>query len=511
MKMKKFVLLSIIVSLALCACHRVEMHDEISAGGDTVYQLDMSLGMGMRTRAVSFGNDGETITSQFQDTDCIYVYNETKHAFARTWISGNEAPLTALHPKNISGNFCNLSGSLTFYVWDEDLGDFGEWKVITVDDGDSYSLFYQMNQSLVLSSAYPMFDYSYQDGSATSASAHDFAAATGITMAKTASTLTAPEGVVLGNLQSLFRLQISFTDEDSNPMAAIPSISAMTVSSANETLVYWYEPTKTGDEYEMDLISLDIPVVFSEDNDIYLSLAFHYDSAHPAADDELILTAKDTDNNIYEGVVTVPSGGFVASNYYYGELTMEWKRKSQSKVLPVVTREDGGDEVEPESDGKFDYNGSSEPDPTQISISGDSRGYYFNFGNNAVVTLGGDGAAVYAGSNHSFLFGEIGLSIILASNYSIDCRNYETAIWADWGYLTLATTGESYTLTVMANKSGYRGLYGDFNYVDSSYDPGVLAASGFSVSLSGTTEGPDNDDDGAPDYYTWVYTVSPQN
>ena len=63
----------------------------------------------------------------------------------------------------------------------------------------------------------------------------------------------------------------------------------------------------------------------------------------------------------------------------------------------------------------------------------------------------------------------------------------------------------------MANDSGYRGLYGDSNYDDSSDDPGVLAASGFSVSLSGTTEGPDNDDDGAPDYYTWVYTVSPQN
>lgn len=507
--MKKVYIFFALIALLFCACSRVEeMPLLIQDEAPVIYQMDIKVAFNPETRGVSFGADGVTITSEFEETDCIYVYNETKQAFARSLTSATVAPLIALHPSNFSENYCDLSGSLSFYVWDEDLGDFGEWKVISVDEGDTYSLFYKMNNPSAVSSSTPLFDYSFQDGSASTASALDFAVVTGVTMTKSASTLTAPEGVVLSNIQSMFRLRLSYTDEESAPIATAPTITAMTVSTANGTLVYWYEPTDTGDEYDMDLIPLDTPVVFSENNDIYLSLSFHYDSTHPAADDELILTAKDSDNNIYKGVITVPSGGFSASNYYYGALTME-KQVVGAASFNVYRKV--GDELTNLNLTVPDVYYISVPDGVEYVLEGSCSGYAFDLSDNsATIILAGDEnpvTATWEGSGAPFIWAETDLTVVLDCDYVIYCPNRDEAIWAGelTGNLKLETTGGTRTLSVTVphyeGSYPHYGIYGEDNYWRNQVAQD-LAVDGFAVTRSG---GPDSN--GETD--TWVYTVTP--
>ena len=361
---------------------------------------------------------------------------------------------------------------------------------------------------------YPCFDYTTNsddtinpNGSMTNVSEFDFAEATGVELVKKASSLTIPSGVLLENLQSMYRLRVSYTN---GGVATTPStIASLSVNSKNGTLIYNYSPTHTNDPsrpdapYSYGSFSLVSPV-FSADNDIYLSLSFHYDANHLAEGDELILKAKDVFGNIYQGSIATPSGGFLNSHYYYGSISLAWQGQD---LRPTITP-GSTESYTLYTDGNYDFD-SDNPDPTAISISGNSAGYYFTFTNNARITLSGNGTAIYSGTE-PFIFSEYGITIILSDNYTVDCRNNDSAIWADWGDLTLETLGGgSYTLTVIASDPNYRGLYGDTNYDDDSCDPSVLAAAGFSVALTSTTPGPDEDTNGNPDYYTWVYTVAP--
>ena len=132
---------------------------------------------------------------------------------------------------------------------------------------------------------YPCFDYTTNsddtinpNGSMTNVSEFDFAEATGVELVKKASSLTIPSGVLLENLQSMYRLRVSYTN---GGVATTPStIASLSVNSKNGTLIYNYSPTHTNDPsrpdapYSYGSFSLVSPV-FSADNDIYLSLSFH--------------------------------------------------------------------------------------------------------------------------------------------------------------------------------------------------------------------------------------------
>lgn len=467
-----------------------------------IYHINIRAGFNPQTKGVSFGSDGATITTQFATTDNVYVYNETKKAFARTRTNAITAPLISLHPRNISGAYCELIGDLTFYIWDDSLGEFGEWTPIAVEDGDSYSLFYQMNLPSEGSSMFPLFDYSDQNGSVTSASTHDFAEATGLVLNKTASSLTIPDGVVLNNIQSMFRLRLSYTD-GGTALSPAPTVLGLSVSTKNGTLVKWYLPTKP-EKYDWDVIPLDIPVVFSGNNDVFLSLAFQYGSTdHLADDDELILTATDSNNNVFQGSLTVPSGGFVNSKYYYGAVTLS---KQVQRSTPTVTRTDGGDEDELNPDANGVYYFSDASNPAYVTISGDSDNYFFEFQNNAIVTLTGNGHASSTATDEDFIFSYNGnLTIALGSDYSINCGSYETAITCQRGKIQLCTTtGIAQTLTITTNDDdvdfgGFSGFDNDdFYYCGTLSD---IAASGFTVTRTTT----DNQDG----TYTWIYTVTP--
>lgn len=499
--MKRFCLILAAFSLALCACNEVENNEIAIEEVPGVYHLNIQAALTPQTKAVEFSSDGTSVTTMFEESDCVYVYNETKGAFARV-ASGN---LIALHPSAITSNTsCTLAGELSFYVWDD---GHNQWALVTdISENDTYALFYQLNNPDSRPSNNPYFDYVEQDGSSSSVSSFDFAEATGIKMRKDGDKLTLGESVTFTNLQSMFRLRLTFTKGGSTVTPA--DIVSLAIGTKNNTLVIDYSPTGSEKHSSIHSFSFLVPPVLTSDNDIYLALSFSYDDEHKASGDELILLFTDAEGNLYQGSKGVPSGGFENSKYYYGSMTLEWKSQ---KVKPQVTRTDGYADVEPDDNGCYSYSKSlSNPDPTQITISGNSNGYYFTFVKNAIVTLDGNGTAI--NEYQPFIYeNPWTLTIVLASDYTIDCRKKSRAIYCENDDLKLKTDGDTpHRLTVLASNKTYRGLYG-WNFDDYSIDPSVLAASGFTVVLESETEGPDDDSDGNPDYYTWVYLVSPNN
>ena len=493
--MKKAYLLFALVSFALLACNKVDTQIVREDETASLYNLVVRTTVDCQTRGVTFGSDGTSITSQFEVTDCIYVYNETKGAYARA----SSGELIALHPTEItpSGTTCTLSGDLSFYSWDN---DDDKWVSVAVEGTDTYAFFYQMN---ALGGTTPVYDYTFQEGG--SDTVLDFAKATGIAMTLSGSSLSLDGVIPFENMQSMFRFRLSYTN---GGVAVTPgTFVAMQVGAIKNTMIYMWDPVDS-DPYWFGAFSVSDPVI-SADNDLYLSLSFHYDDVDDAEDDVLIVKLTDEDGNVYRGAQAVPTGGFVSGNYYYGAMTMVWQTQL---IKPTVTRQDSGSDIGPGSSGEYHYNRSTDPNPV-LTISGNSSGYYFYFGGDSVITLDGDGTAINDRQEPFIYNGGSGLGatvIKLASDYTIDCRNNDSAIWADWGSLTLETTTNStQTLTVIANDPDYRGLYGYNNYDDKNDSPAVLAASGFSVELTSTTNGPDEDEDGDPDYYTWVYTISP--
>ena len=494
-----------LIALALCACNndKEEIHNDFSAA-PIVYHVSVKASFDSQTKGVTFGADGMTITSQFEAGDKIYVYNETKNAFAR--VSDEDDDLAYLQPASISadGSSCTLEGDLSFYTWND---ESDAWEEVTVEAGDSYSLYYQMNEPdyIFFGSNIPRFNYEDQDGSAATASNYDFAEATGITMTLSGSTLTVPNAIQFKNLQSMFRQNLSFTKDDAT---VTPTISKLTVGTKNETLLLYYRPNFAFGEPFQAFDSFEIYDPQITDGDIYLSLSFYY-GENSADGDQLILTAVDNEGNVYQCAKDVPEGGFENSNYYYGTCELVWQYKEDDAVKPTVTRSDGGDEDELDLGGEGVYWITGVEGNARITISGSSVGYCFAFNdevNSVVVTLDGDGSgtAFYSGDNSEFIYAQNNLTIELASDYTINCSNYYVCI-SSMGNLKLKTSDDQpHTLTVTTNDedSAY-GIYGRYNYDAWVYDDlANLAADGFSVTCPGAVD----NEDGT---YTWVYTVTP--
>jgi hypothetical protein len=504
--MKKIIYIAFI-ALGLCAC---DNKDEFlntptpeTTKSPVAYHFSLQASFDAQTRGVTFDNDGEHISSQFEDGDKIYVYNETKGAFARS--ASDEYKLSYLQPTNISGSSCTLVGDLSFYLWDD---NNDKWEVVTVDATDTYSLYYQMNDPNYYFSgagSIPRFDWSQQDGSASAASNCDFAEAKGISMTLTGSKLTVPSSICFQNLQSMFRQRLSFSK---NSAPVTPStITKLTVGTKNSTLLEYYRPDRPDQEGDngkyWEFNSYDIyDLVITSDGDIYLSLAFYY-TGTKAEDDQLILTAVDNEGNVYQGTKDVPIGGFQKSKYYYGSCELEWQYKTSK---PILTRSDGGDpdELIPDVDGLYDIYPNGNKD-IKITISGYSEGFYFWLNNQpAEVTLAGNGTAISTVDNNDFIYADENLTIILGSDYSITSPNNGTAIWSEGGDLKLKTTGAAQKLIVTTNDDGYSGIYGDNNYdKGNSRNVSALAADEFAVSCSPTIDNGDGT-------YTWTYTVSPK-
>lgn len=493
--MKRVFTIIAIFALCLCSCSKEEKL-KVEVDNPTVYHFSLKATTNPNTKGVSFDDDGIHITTQFKSTDKIYIYNETRDAFARD--ASDSYKLKTLELSDISGNSCTLTGEdLAFYVWNGE-----SFESVDIYDGDTYTFFYQMNVPAYIGETSPFFDYSDQNGDRDAVSGYDFAIATGIVLNISGTTLTNPDGVRFSNLQSMFRQRLSFF-KNSDPIEPGP-LTTLSVSTKNGTLVDSYYPFDVN-HYRRGIIASSFPSL-SSNKDIYLSLAFNYDGAHLATDDKLIITLVDDEGNVFEGSKGVPSGGFVNGKYYHGDMNMVWKGQNFTPTITPNSTE-VYDFLAPD---EYSYNVSSNPNPTIITISGMSVGYYFTFGiQNTTITLDG-GPAVFT-DTYPFIYSECwpsdpsethrSLTIILASNYVIDCRENDLAICAD-DLLKLGTTGGTYTLTVTTNDEDYHGLYGDTNYCDSDSPVSNLAADGFSVSRSETKYNPDGT-------YTWVYTVTP--
>ena len=144
-------------------------------------------------------------------------------------------------------------------------------------------------------------------------------------------------------------------------------------------------------------------------------------------------------------------------------------------------------------------------DPADVTIRGTVTDCFFEINNSGTVRLDNVSASL---DSQTIIYGnsyERALTVVLTGDNTFSCPGSTSAIGCNSG-LKLQCTGASATLTVTACSNSYLG-FNCSNY-DIAQPVSNLAADGYSVELTSTTEGPDDDADGEPDYWTWKYTVT---
>ena len=423
-----------------------------------------------QTRAVTFNNTPTppTATGRFDEvTDFIYVYNETKGEM----LSG------VLNPTDIStdGKSCNLEGTLT--------GSF--------DAGDQLTLLYNMNH-FKADKADCYFGYDYQNGSGSGVV--DGGMATGVSATISGSTLTTDATVTFAMQQAIFRLK--FTDS-TNPITVKTLIIEYT---GTDIASYYYPFADESSQYLKQSISV-LPTTPTSDY-LYVALGIN-ESAEPSA---LTFTVTDDDGDVYTATKAAPTSGFKNGKYYYSSAAtvLTWQTKLGK---PTITWTSVADFTEKEPDELNWYyvdgpwNGETNG-PSEFTISGTSVGYRFYAYNGATIHLD-NLDAIYEYSDLDFIHSsndQCELILDISGANTITCKTADQAISSE-GTLKLMGNG---TLTVTAKAYDLCGLYADLNYKSgNNSDPSVLAAPGYTVTRSATTENQDGT-------YTWTYTVAPQ-
>ena len=144
-------------------------------------------------------------------------------------------------------------------------------------------------------------------------------------------------------------------------------------------------------------------------------------------------------------------------------------------------------------------------DPADVTIRGTFTGYSFEFWNSGTVRLDNVNAS-YSGESMIFGYSNVGdFTVVLTGDNTLSCPDFDYPIGSNNG-LKLQCTGTSATLSLTGNYKPILG-FNCKNY-DKKQPVSNLAADGYSVELISTTDGPDDDADGTPDYWTWKYTVT---
>ena len=427
---------------------------------------------GAATRGVSFGSDGSSSNSTFSVGDKIYVYNETQGWQDREYLTVSSI--------SDDGKTADFSGTLN--------GGY--------DPNDALKLYY--NVSYYNENHRDLSRFNYQgvlNGSASSASACDYAIANATVGSVSSGTLTLSAPVTLQKMQSVFRQRLTFKNtNEGQPIT--PNIVQLTVSSLENKLNRQY--FLNGDAYEMP-IAIPKPTIDSN-KDIYLALRF---SDGSTSSDALTFTAIASDGNVYVGTKTAPSEGFKNGKYYYGDLTLV---KSNDKVLPTISWYNVRDGVEVTPDANNTYKIKPKNNYIDIGLSGISKGYWFQLWScsNTLVRLN-NFTAKWDGS-YPFIHAYNDFILDLTGSNTIECPNHVFVICTSPN-LRLSGSG---TLTVTATEYPNCGIWGNNNYstsnnrynkTDQEDVTDLLAADGYTVirsARSGT--GP----------YTWTYTVSPK-
>ena len=383
------------------------------------------------TRAVEFGNDGKSITSTFETTENVYVYNETQDAFA---CDANGNPI-ALHPSNLSANRknCTLTGDLTFYKYSYYTNGYNP---VNIGATDTYSLFYQMNDVDTQNSEYATFTYNNQAGTAADASAHDFAKATGVTMTVVGNTLTVNNATVnFQLLQSMFRQHLTFVDENGDEISPAPTISRLVMSSKNWTLVDYINPVYDyTDHLYLNINGLD-------GSDLYVALTFDY-SQNSADNDKIVIEAYDENGNKYYGSKNAPSSGFQNGKYYYGSMVMTY--------APVMCT-DNDTPVKKNNEGKYILE-----DGHNYTASGLVNGNIEGSGQITLTLEGGtviNGYVILQSIFEGYKFANIYVQGNSTINYPVNSEHPDAiALQAQYNFAT-TISGEYTTLTVNGNVS----------------------------------------------------------
>ena len=452
-------------SLFAISCQKVE---ESIQNVPQVYQVSISASFADdATKAVTFDNDATpkpTATGRLETTENIYVYNET----TKEMLDG------ALHPTDISadGKSCNLTGTLTG----------------TVTPGNKLTLTYNMNVFDANDLGYCYFSYDGQSG--TEAGVIDGGLATSLTATVSIDgecVLTTEEKASFEMQQAIFRLK--FTD-GTNPI----TVQSLLIESTGWDITAFYWPFRAeSSRYGSHQITVSPTTPTSG----YLYVAVCIRESETAS--ALNFTVTDNEGYQYKGTKAAPTGGFKNGKYYYSSAATTLTKLNLEK--PTITWTSVYAAVEPNVYNYYDvygpWNGSGY-DPSEITISGTSAGYYFYMNWGATIHLNGL-TATYDGNN-SFIISDSDLNLDISGENSITCENDDQAISAS-GTLKLSGNG---MLTVTANYATRYGLYATSNYNDdNNSDASVLAADGYTVSRSDVT----NNGDGT---YTWTYTVAPQ-
>lgn len=487
--------------------------------------LPATIGDAGQTRAVTLGEN--TATTSFETTDKVYVYIEGQGANDGILAYGYDMTnneMASMTLSNINGTTCDLSGALTFYY---NMGAY------TPAENDIVHLVYNMYNASYDSYS---FKYANQNGNKDAgytdpsgydvpeyycwgAGHYDFAEAK---MVVTTATGDDTNGYTLElkqyddpskttvsfkNLQSMFRQRLTFTDKNSQAIAA-PTITKFTVTTANDKIVstyYPFGPAPMATNYVYSPLEIEDPTL-TTDGDIYFVLAFNDENKNEA----LILTAEDTDGNIYTVTKAAPASGFANGNYYYGTAAMAWLKCPR----PTVT----GTSASP-TYGIFNV----EEDPVALTISGTSEDYRFSLSHGGTVTLDN----VTASNYYTFISQDISANddlqmILTGTNQITTAADYGISVAGEGRNLLLSCTGASATLTVTSKNLMCCGIHdtdydftgmtppNNYDYTDEIDVSAKLAAPGYSVIRSARIAGPDNNSDGYPDNYTWTYTVFPK-
>lgn len=525
-----------VLALGITACNKNQIQtpaEEPAAPGTEApvyhFSIPASLGNEANTKAVTLGES--SITSTFANTDKVYVFIEGKGSNAgklATSHNGEDAA-TYLTPSNINGTSCDLTGALKFYYKNNDA-----LAPYTPAEGDVVNLYYNMTNPSYMDMSY--FDYRKQNGSknqdiyseffgsffleSQGASAYDFAMAkmkvTGVTGNGTDGySLTMVQyddetksNVHFEKLGSMFRQRLTFTDKNGDAIA-VPTINNLTVRFEGGNFIvgqYWpFSPY--GPYYQSPTLPIKNPIISAE-GDLYLALMFIDANKNLP----LVLEATDNQGNVYSVTKAAPAGGFENGKYYYGSATLAW----QKCILPTVT----GTSATPVN-GCFTIT----ENPFNFTISGNSEGYNFELpeGHGGTITLDN----LTASHDYSPIIDQDNndpkdVSLVLTGTNSITASFDGILVY---GNLKLSCTGTSATLTVTASSDGSCGIKGhnyrsdgvsgvSFNEYKTTTELDVssmLAATGYSVIRSARTDGPDNDGNGKPDFYTWTYTVTKTN
>lgn len=488
--MKKYIFIIAILALGLVACSKNEdLNPDETSGKVSVYKISIPASIGPITKAVDFsgtdsGTGKPTAISSFKTTDKIYVYRKSPTA---TWLSYNSETdsFDFLSPSK-NGKTCNLTGTIT-----------GSFAV-----GDVLLLLYNMNE-LYSDPLDCAFQYQDQDG--TQDGVADFAIATVKVKSIEGDVITfcqeddeTDEAAHFVNIQSMFRFQFKDKSDDS------PICVKHLIIFDDYAFVGWYY---VFDDYNGS-INFPITLASPTTDPIYLAIRINESMSDGA---EMRFKVISDDGKVYTGLKAGPTGEnkFVNGKYYYSSSPIPLAYET-TLIAPSIIWTNPSSAVEPNcycsyfiTDDNFD-----------ITLSGLCRGYCFESWNGGTVRLNGfDSDDLIRGLN-----GNLTIELQNNSNNTISV-NTQRAISCG-GYLWLTGNG---TLTVTTNYPNDCGISGRLNYyytpIDFNNGPGVTSEQDFSDKLaldpskttvirSARIDGPDNNSDGNPDYYTWTYTVT---